>query len=77
MPPWDPNNPKAIKEWEGISKSYADQAWGLTRGVIGKEMRPGNIWEGRENGALLKNPAVTQIDTIDPKTGATQTIFKR
>ena len=77
MPPWDPNNPKAVKEWEEISKSYAQQACGLTRGVIGKDLRPGNIWENREKGALMENRAVTQIDTIDPKTGATKTIFKR
>nr|WP_297354199.1 RHS repeat-associated core domain-containing protein [uncultured Caldimonas sp.] len=77
MPPWDPSNPKATKEWEEISRSYAQQACGLTRGVIGQELRPGNIWETREKGALIANPAVTQIDTIDPKTGATKTIFKR
>jgi RHS repeat-associated protein len=77
MPPWDPNNPKAVKEWEEISKSYAQQACGLTRGVIGQELRPGNIWQTREKGALTDNPSVTQIDTIDPKTGATKTIFRR
>lgn len=77
MPPWDPNNPKAVKEWEEISKAYAQQACGLTRGVIGQELRPGNIWETREKGALMDNPSVTQIDTIDPKTGATKTIFRR
>lgn len=77
MPPWDPNNPKAVKEWEEISKSYAQQACGLTRGVIGQELRPGNIWETREKGALMGNPSVTQIDTIDPKTGTTKTIFRR
>lgn len=77
MPPWDPNNPKAVKEWEEISKSYAQQACGLTRGVIGQELRPGNIWQTREKGALMDNPSVTQIDTIDPKTGATKTIFRR
>jgi hypothetical protein len=26
---------------------------------------------------LTDNPSVTQIDTIDPKTGATKTIFRR
>jgi len=77
MPPWDATNPKAVKEWEEISKSYAQQACGVTRGVIGAELRPGNIWETREKGALMDNPSVTQIDTIDPKTGVTKTIFKR
>ena len=77
MPPWDPNNPRAVKEWKAISKSYAQQACGLTRGVIGQELRPGNVWETEENGTLMNNPSVTQIDTIDPKTGVTKTIFRR
>lgn len=65
------------KEWEEISKSYAQQACGLVRGVIGQDLRPGNIWETREKGALTANRSVTQIDTIDPKTGATKIFFKR
>jgi len=77
MPPWDPNNPKAVKEWKAISKSYGQQACGLTRGVIGQELRIDNIWEAEEKGALMNNPSVTRIDTIDPKTGATKTIFRR
>ena len=77
MPPWDPNNPKAVKEWKAISKSYGQQACGLTRGVIGQELRLDNIWEAEEKGALMNNPSVTRIDTIDPKTGATKTIFRR
>jgi RHS repeat-associated protein len=50
MPPWDPNNPKAVNEWKAISKSYAQQACGLTRGVIGQEFRPGNVWERTKRG---------------------------
>jgi len=77
MPPWDPNNPRATREWKGMSKSYAHQACGVTRGIIGKELRPGNVWEAEEKGTLKDNPLVNRIDTIDPKTGATKTIFKR
>jgi RHS repeat-associated protein len=77
MPPWDASNPAAVREWEEMSRSYAQQACGLTRGVIGQDLRPGNVWEGREKGALMANRSVTQIDQIDPQTGATKTIFKR
>ena len=46
------------------SKSYAQQACGLTRGVIGQELRPGNIWETREKGALMDHPSVTQMTLL-------------
>lgn len=47
------------------------------RGVVGQELRPNNIWEGYEKGALMKNTAVSQIDIVDPKYGNSRTIFKR
>ena len=39
--------------------------------VIGKDMRPGNIWENRELPALKNNP------NIDPKTKISTVIFQR
>jgi len=51
MPTWDQNNQASIKAWEDISSEYATCASGTVTGVIGKDLRPGNIWENRE---LLK-----------------------
>lgn len=43
--------------------------------VIGNELRPGNIWMTKELPALLKNPNVKKITTIDPATGVKTVIF--
>ena len=71
MPTWDQNNQASIKAWEDISSEYATCASGTVTGVIGKDMRPGNIWENRELPALKNNP------NIDPKTKISTVIFQR
>ena len=45
MPTWDQNNQASIKAWEDISSEYATCASGTVTGIIGKGLRPGNIWE--------------------------------
>jgi RHS repeat-associated protein len=77
MPNWDANNPVHVKEWGKMSEAYAQGASGKVRGVIGTDLRPDNIWEGYEKGALKANPKVTSIETIDPKTGAKTKIYKK
>ncbi len=49
----------------------------MVRGVIGKELRPGNVWEGYEKGTLMNNPNVKTIQTIYPSTKEVTTIFQR
>lgn len=75
MPKW--GEPGAEEAWGEISRRYADAASGEVHVVLGSSMRPGNIWETRELGALQSNPDVTRIVAIDPSTGATRTIFER
>lgn len=77
MPAWDASNPVHTKEWGKISEAYAQGASGRVRGVIGQDLRPGNIWEGYEKDALIKNPNVTQIETIDPVTGKREIIHTK
>jgi RHS repeat-associated protein len=77
MPEWDDKNPVVVKEWGEMSRAYAQGTCGLVRGVVGQDLRPNNIWEGYEKSALMKNPAVNQIDIVDPKYGNSKTIFKR
>lgn len=74
MPDWDPTNPASIKAWENLSADYAAGASGKVRAVIGKDLRPGNIWETRELPALMSNPKVTRIVTIDPASGIAKRI---
>lgn len=77
MPEWDFNKPSSIDAWEEASNIYAEQVSGKIRAVVGNELRPGNIWENIELPRLKANPNVTQITTIDPKTGIETIIFKR
>jgi filamentous hemagglutinin len=77
MPAWNPNDPAAVKAWHDISAAYATGVSGDVRAVIGKELRPGNVWVTSELPALMTNPNVTKITTIDPKTLEEATIFTR
>jgi len=77
MPDWDPNNPIVVKAWSDMSHAYAAGVSGEVRAVIGKNLRAGNVWESHEIPALLDNPKVSKITTIDPKTLAESTIFVR
>ncbi|MGT2969212.1 MULTISPECIES: hypothetical protein [Streptococcus] len=77
MPEWDFNTPSSITAWEEASNVYAEQVSGKIRSVVGNELRSGNIWENIELLKLQTNPNVTQITTIDPKTGIETIIFKR
>ena len=51
-------NQASIKAWEDISSEYVTCASGTVTGVIGKDLRPGNIWENRELPALKNNPNI-------------------
>jgi filamentous hemagglutinin len=77
MPAWDASNPAVVKAWQNISAQYAAGASGSVRAVVGSNLRPGNVWETAELPALMNNPNVTQITTIDPATGASKVIFTR
>jgi filamentous hemagglutinin len=77
MPAWDASNPAVVQAWQNISAQYAAGASGSVRAVIGSNLRPGNVWETAELPALMNNPNVTQITTIDPATGASKVIFTR
>lgn len=76
MPEWDFNNPSTMEAWDLASGAYAEQVSGEIRAVIGAELRTGNIWENVELPRLMKNPNVTKITTIDPKTGVEKNYFR-
>ena len=77
IPEWDITNPSSIKAWEDASAAYANQVSGEVRAVIGSKLRTGNVWENVELPQLMKNPNVTKIITIDPKTLIEKVIFTR
>ncbi len=78
MPPWgDGTNPIVVKAWKDISAQYAAGAKGTVTVVRGANLRPGNVWETAELPALMNNPAVTKIISIDPATGLRSVIFSR
>lgn len=77
MPEWDIDNPASIKAWEDVSAAYANQVSGDVRGVIGSQLREGNIWENVELPRLKANSNVTKINTIDPVKMIETTIFER
>lgn len=76
MPIWDANNPASVKAWEDVSALYATQVSGEVRAVLGKSLRPGNIWETVELPRLKQNPNVTKISTINPETMKVTVIFE-
>lgn len=77
MPVWDAKNPVSVKIWEDVSSLYATQVSGEVRVVLGKKLRPDNIWENIELPRLKSNKNVTKITAIDPETMAETVIFKR
>lgn len=77
LPQWNASNPASIQAWQDASRSYAENASGTVRAVVGNNLRPGNIWETVELPALMGNPRVKKIMRVDPTTGAETLIFKR
>lgn len=77
MPRWNAEDPYVTEAWELASSAYAEQVSGEIRAVVGKNLRPGNIWENIELKRLQGNPSVTRIITIDPVTRVETIIFER
>lgn len=76
MPEWDASNPAHVKEWGLMSEAYASGSSGKVRGVIGDDLRSGNIWEGYEKGKLMSSKKVSSIEIIDPYTGKSKGFIK-
>lgn len=77
LPAWDAASPSSVKAWQDVSSAYAKSASGTVRAVVGRNLRPGNIWETFELPALKSNPKVDRIMTVDPGTGVETMIWSR
>ena len=76
-PPYKKGDPESEKAWAEISKAYASQASGTVWGVIGRDLRAGNIWELVEYRELYNNPDVTKIILIEPMTMEEKVLLDR
>jgi len=77
IPEFDQNNPISVKAWEDASREYAQSASGTVRAVVGESLRTGNKWQTIELPALMQNPKVTKLITIDPITKVEKVIFTK
>ena len=77
LPKWDFNNPSAIQAWKDASASYARQASGKIRAIIGSKINPDGVWNTIELPILRVNPKVSKITVIDPETLVETIIFMR
>ena len=76
-PKWSFDDAAAQDWWSRVSQTYAENAWGEVRAVIGSNLRPGSVWETVELPRLMENPNVTKVVVIDPETGTETTVFER
>jgi hypothetical protein len=77
LPRWNEEDPESVRFWTDASSAYAANAGGTVTAIIGRNLRPGNIWQGTEIPRLMENPNVRQIIQIDPDTGEATVIFER
>ncbi|WP_120313445.1 hypothetical protein [Mycobacterium alsense] len=77
LPVWNRHDPVSVKFWDDASAAYAENTRGEVTAVIGRDLRPGNVWESVEIPRLIDNPNVSRIVQIDPDTGEATTLFER
>lgn len=77
LPKWDFNDPAAIQVWKDASASYARQASGEVRAIIGSKINPDGVWNTIELKILKANLNVSKIIVIDPETLVKTIIFTR
>ncbi len=65
-----------VQAWKNASLKFAQGAAGDVKAVIGKNMRPGNVWDTVELPALKANPNVRSITVVDPLSNVETVVFK-
>lgn len=77
LPVWNRHDPESVRFWEEASAAFAENASGEVTATIGRDLRPGNIWQSVEIPRLVENTGVIRIVQIDPDTGLLNIIFER
>ncbi len=72
-----PSQDKTALAWDIASAAYTEQVSGEIHAVVGSNLRSGNIWENVVLPRLKKNPNLTKIITIDPKTKIETVIYTK
>ena len=63
--------------WTAASRSFAQNATGDVRVLLGDNVNPGGIWAQTELPALKLNPNVRSITVVNPTTGEQNVIWRR
>lgn len=77
LPVWNRHDPESVRFWEEASAAFAENASREVTATIGRDLRPGNIWQSVEIPRLVENAGVIRIVQIDPDTGLINIIFER
>lgn len=77
LPAWDASNPSVVSAWRQASADFASGASGNVRVLQGADVRIGSIWSDVEYPALISNPNVTSITSINPATGQQVVLWTR
>jgi hypothetical protein len=77
LPGWDASNPSVVSAWRQASADFASGASGNVRVLQGADVRIGSIWSDVEYPALISNPNVTSITSINPGTGQQVVLWTR
>ena len=77
MPKYDLSDRSSINAWESASATYARQASGEVRAIVGSNVNTQGVWNRIELPILKTNPNVTKIILIDPATQIETIIFTR
>jgi hypothetical protein len=77
LPAWDASNPSVVSAWRQASADFASGASGNVRVLQGVDVRVGSAWAQVEYPALVNNPNVTSITSINPSTGEQVVLWTR
>ena len=77
LPAWDASNPSVVSAWRQASADSASGASGNVRVLQGADVRIGSVWAEVEYPALVSNPNVTSITSINPATGEQVVLWTR
>jgi filamentous hemagglutinin len=76
-PAWDASDPSVVSAWRRASADFASRASGNVRVLQGVDVRVGSVWAEVEYPALISNPNVTSITSINPATGEQVVLWTR
>lgn len=77
LPKYDQSDPSTVAAWEIASEEFAKSASGKVRVLAVGSPYAGSVWERVEFPALKMNQEVTEIWSVDPRTGTEEILWER